>query len=128
MLNKKLKKLVNNPKAFVRDSFIFKQKNKFDAKLLGYTYNSAKNDVVIASFGFIESIQSSIAKNSKVVFIKSKSGQRNVLITTKQYLKDLSLAFCKIGDSDVEVSFDSNGKLVKNLNVEDAFKVICEKK
>ncbi|HDZ8880561.1 MULTISPECIES: stealth conserved region 3 domain-containing protein [Aeromonas] len=128
MLNKKLKKLVNNPKAFVRDSFIFKQKNKFDAKVLSYTYNPTKNDIVIASSGFIYSLQSSIAKNSKVVFIKPKSGHRNVLITTKQHLKDLSLAFCKIGDSNVEVSFDSNGKLVKNLNIEDTFKTICDNK
>ncbi|HAT06896.1 MAG TPA: hypothetical protein DCS77_14575 [Aeromonas salmonicida] len=128
MLNKKLKKLVNNPKAFVRDSFIFKHKNKFDAKMLGYTYNVTKNDVVVASFGFIESLQSSIAKNSKVVFIKPRAGQRNVIITTKQYLKDLSLALCKIGDSNVEVSFDLNGKLVKNLNIEDTFKSICDKK
>ena len=131
MLNKKLKKLkklVNNPKAFVRDSFLFKPKNNLDAKILGYTYNAAKNDIVIASSDFVTSLQSSLAKNSKVVFIKTRPGQRNVIVATKSSLKELSLALCKIGDSDVEVSFDVNGKLVKNLSIEETLKTLFDRK
>ncbi|MDU4840416.1 MAG: stealth conserved region 3 domain-containing protein [Leclercia adecarboxylata] len=128
MLNKKLKKLVNNPKAFVRDSFMFKHKNKIDAKLLGYTYNPSKDNIVIASSNFIESVRAALAKNSQVVFIKNKPGQREIIITKKLSLKNLSLALCKLNDNDVEISFDEDGKLVKNLPIEQTFTMLHAKK